>query len=164
MRSIKLLHVCCEYMCKIMNSLGGQDSRRIPIRQRALHPSMVGYLDIADTSSSDPGQSGTLSPWCDMSSLYFDDSLYENKMHYKIAKYLEKYPLNDDEEELRIICKDEEEYNSVLDALFKYGDGKLKMSGVSNNPMEIIVEKDPRDNYRKFDEENFLFNKSNGEE
>ena len=31
-------------------------------------------------------------------------------------------------------------------------ENKLKMYGVSNNPMEIIVEKDPRENYRKFDE------------
>ena len=36
------------------NSLGGNDARRIPIRQRTLHPSMVGWLDLADSSSSDP--------------------------------------------------------------------------------------------------------------
>lgn len=153
------------YSKKGPNSLGNTDNRRIPIRQRSLHPSMIGYLDIADTSSSDPGQSGSLSPWCDMKSMYFDESLYENKMHYKIAKYLEENPIGDDEE-ICIKCDNNEQYNSVLDALFKYGEGKLKMSGVSNNPMEIIVEKDPRDNYRKFDEESFLYNKdeNNGEE
>ena len=37
-----------------MNSLGNNDGRRIPIRQRILHPSMLGTIDIADTSSSDP--------------------------------------------------------------------------------------------------------------
>lgn len=137
------------------NALGANDSRRIPIRQRALHPTMLGYIDIADTSSSDPGQSGSLSPYCDMKSLYFDDSLYENEMHFKIAKYLDEHPLDDDHEELCIRCDTEEQYNSILDALFKAGEGKLKISGTSNNPMEIVVEKDPRDGYRQFDE-NFL--------
>lgn len=141
-----------KYSKKGPNSLGANDGRRIPIRQRILHPSMLGYIDIADTSSSDPGQSGSLSPYCNMNSLYFDDSLYENEMHYKISKYLDENPLDDDYEELRIICDNEKEYNDTLDALFKAGENKLKMYGVSNNPMEIIVEKDPRENYRKFDE------------
>jgi hypothetical protein len=146
------------------NSLGANNDRRIPIRQRVLHPSMLGRIDIVDTSSSDPGQSGSLSPYCDMDSLYFDNSLYENEMHYKIAKYLDENPLGDDYEELRIVCDSEEEYNSVLDALFKAGEDKLKMSGVSNNPMEIIVEKDPRDNYRKFDESQLMSEESREEE
>ena len=137
------------------NSLGGNDQRRIPIRQRSLHPSMLGYVDCAETSSSDPGQGGSLSPYCDMQSLYFDDSLYENEMHYKITKYLDEHPLEDDHEEIRICCDDENQYNSTLDALFKYAEGKIKISGTSNNPMEIVVERDPRSGYRKFDE-NFL--------
>lgn len=139
------------------NALGANDSRRIPIRQRALHPTMLGYMDIADTSSSDPGQSGSLSPYCDMKSLYFDDSLYENEMHYKIAKYLDEYPLDDDSEEIVIKCDNEEQYNSILDALFKAGENKIRIYGTSNNPMEIVIEKDPREGYRQFDE-NFLMN------
>lgn len=142
------------------NSLGNNDNRRIPIRQRSLHPSMIGRIDLADSSSSDPGQSMALSPWCEMDSMYFDNSLYENEMHFKISKYLDENPLGDDEEELRITCDNEAEYNATLDALFRYGDGKLKMYGVSNNPMEIIVEKDPRDDYRKFDE-NMLMEDTN---
>ncbi len=134
------------------NSLGGQDARRIPIRQRQLHPTMLGYIDIADTSSSDPGQSGSLSPFCDVHSMYFDDSLYENQMHYKIAQYLDECPLPDDWEELRIVCDSEQEYNATLDALFRAGEGKIQIYGTSNNPMEIVVEKDPREGYRKFDE------------
>lgn len=139
------------------NALGANDSRRIPIRQRTLHPSMLGWLDLADSSSSDPGQSASLSPYCDMKSMYFDESLYENEMHYKISKYLDEYPLDDDHEELRIICDNEREYNNILNALFKASENKIKIFGTSNNPMEIVVEKDPREGYRKFDE-NFLMN------
>jgi hypothetical protein len=134
------------------NALGNNDARRIPIRQRSLHPSMLGWLDVASSSSSDPGQSGDLSPYCEMKSMYFDDSLYENEMHYKIAKYLDEYPLDDDHEEIVIKCDNEDQYNATLDALFKASEGKIKISGTSNNPMEIVVEKDPRDDYRKFDE------------
>lgn len=36
------------------NSLGNNDNKRIPPRQRELHPSMLGYIDIAETSNSDP--------------------------------------------------------------------------------------------------------------
>ena len=49
----------------------------------SLHPSMLGRIDLVDNSSSDPGQSTALSPWCDMKSMYFDDSLYENEMHFR---------------------------------------------------------------------------------
>jgi len=140
------------------NSLGANDARRIPTRQRALHPSMVGYLDLADTSSSDPGQSGSLSPYCDMSSMYFDDSLYENEMHYKIAQYLDQMPLPDDYEEIRIQAPGEAEYNAILDSLYRCAKDKVQMFGVRKGPMEVIVEKDPREGYRQFDE-NFLMKK-----
>ena len=91
-----------------------------------------------------------------MKSMYFDDSLYENEMHYKIAKLLDEFPLDDESEELRIVCDSTEEYNSVLDALFHAGEGKFKMYGVTNKPFEIIVEADPTLKYRKFDESNLL--------
>ena len=106
-----------------------------------------------------PGQSGSLSPYCDMKSLYFDDSLYENEMHYKITKYLEEYPLDEESEELVIKCDNETQYNAILDALFRASDSRITMYGTSNNPMEIIVEPDPRLSYRKFDEKFLLDHK-----
>ncbi len=87
-----------------------------------------------------------------MSSMYFDNSLYENEMHFRIAKYLEEHPLDNEWEELSIKCDNEAQYNAVLDALCRASADKFKISGVSNNPMEIIVEKDPREGYRVFDE------------
>lgn len=105
-----------------------------------------------------------LSPWCDMKSMYFDDSLYENEMHYKISKYLDEYPLDEDEEELVIKCDNEKEYNDTLDALCRYGKGKLRMYGVSNNPMEIIVEADPREGYRQFDESVLMEDRSEADD
>jgi len=143
------------------NSLGVNDSRRIPTRQRILHPSMLGYVDISDSSSSDPGQGGSLSPYCDLKSMYFDDSLYENKKHYELAKLLDEFPYEWDGEEFHIQCENDIQYNEVLDKLFEYGKDKIKMYGVSSNPFEIIVDEDPRDKYRKFDEEKFLMKEEN---
>ena len=109
------------------------------------------------------GQGGSLSPFCKMKSLYFDDSLYENQMHYKIAKYLEKYPLKEGEEELSIKCDTEKEYNDILDAMYHFKDGKFRAFGTSRNPMEIIIDEDPRTNYRKFDEKFLLDSKIEGD-
>jgi hypothetical protein len=77
-------------------------------------------------------------------------------MHYKIAKYLDEYPLEANGEEISIKCDNEEQYNSILDALYKYSSDKFKISGTTNNPLEIIIQEDPRLNYRKFDESNLL--------
>lgn len=145
-----------KYTSKGPNALGANDSRRIPVRQRILHPSMLGVVDISETSASDPGRSGSLSPFCDMNSLYFDDKLYENEMHFKISKLLDECPLGDEFEEIHFKCDNADDYNAALDALFKAGDGKFKFYGVSYNPMEIIIERDPRENYRKFDESNLI--------
>ena len=98
-----------------------------------------------------------------MKSLYFDDSLYENEMHYKISKYLDEYPLDDDWEEIRIKCDNETQYNQILDALCLYPQDKIQISGVSNNPMEIVIAEDPRDKYRKFDEKFLIENKEDQE-
>lgn len=138
------------------NSLGNNNSRRIPIRQRTLHPSMCGYLDIAESSASDPGQSPSLSPYCDLHSMYFDDSKYENEMHFKINQYRDECPLDDESEEAKFHCDNEADYNEILNKLYKAAENKFQMSGTPNNPMEIVIEKDPRDNYRVFDESNLM--------
>lgn len=135
------------------NSLGGKSQKRIPVRQRLLHPSMLGYIDISSTSSSEPGQGGDLSPYNDMKSLYFDETLAENEMHFRIKEYLDANPLEGEWEELVIKCDNTEQYNSILDSLYHYGDGKIKIYGTSAEDTEIIVMDDPRLKYRKFNEE-----------
>ena len=97
-----------------------------------------------------------LSPYCNLKSMYFDDSLYENEMHYKLDKLKDEFPLEDDWSEVRIKAANETEYNEILDKLYHYTKDRIRIFGVSNNPMEIIVEKDPRENYRQFDEEKYL--------
>ena len=145
-----------KYTKKGPNSLGGNDMKRIPIRQRLLHPSMMGYIDISASSTTDPGQSGELSPWNDMKSFYFDDSLTENELHFKLNQFYDKHPLDDDWCEVRIKCKDEDSFNKNLDKLVNYTAKQIRIMGTSIDPTEIIVEKDPREGYRKFDESHLV--------
>lgn len=91
-----------------------------------------------------------------MKSFYFDDSLAENELHYKLKKYLDDNPLGDDYEELIIKCDNEQQYNSVLDALYHYTGDKIRIFATSHDDTEIIVEKDPRIDYRQFDEKNLM--------
>jgi len=69
---------------------------------------------------------------------------------------IDEFPAEYEGEEFHIRCRNEIEYNNVLDKLFHYGEDKIRMYGVSNNPFEIIIDDDPRKNYRQFDEEKFL--------
>ena len=120
---------------------------------------MLGYISPAFTSSSEPGQSGDISPWTKMKSFYFDDSLAPNETHYQIATFLNDHPIEEEDpdwEEVYIKCKSEEEYNEVLNKFFSAGENKFKIYAVTNNNTEIIVDADPRDNYRKFDEKNLV--------
>ena len=80
-------------------------------------------------------------------------------MHYKLAQCLKEIPLEEDQEELSIQCRNEEEYNQALDALSKFKAGKIKAFGTSRNPFEIIVEEDPRLKHRHFDESLLLDSK-----
>ena len=84
--------------------------------------------------------------------MYFDDSLYENRLHFKLDQYLKDYPMDDDNEEIIIKANNEEEYNAVLDALCNDAENNFQIFGVSKDPMELIVMKDPREGYRKFNE------------
>lgn len=144
-----------QFTSKGPNSLGVKDTRRIPIRQRLLHPTMLGRIAIDEVGQSDPGRSGSISPYIEMDSLFFDDSLYENALHYRLSKLIDEVD-GDEYESIEFDCNTEDEYNAALDALFRLGEGKVRMFGVTNHQYKIIVEKDPREGYRKFNEEAYL--------
>lgn len=92
--------------------------------------------------------------------MYFDESLYENELHYRLAQYLDELEKDPEEEELRIVCDNVEQYNEMLDRLYRYKRDSIRIFSVPNNPMEIIIEKDPRLKYRKFDESSLMDNVS----
>lgn len=65
-----------KYTSKGPNSLGGKDPRRIPSRNRDVHPSHLGIFDINVCGSSDPGLSGVITPFAKVSGMHFS-SEYE---------------------------------------------------------------------------------------
>lgn len=136
------------------NALGIHDTRRVSIRIRVRHPSALAVTDTTDVGQSDPGRSGSISPYVKMDSMMFDNSLYENEKHYTLAQMARNLDTWFDGEidELIIDCDDEELYNNSLDILFHMNENKVSMWGVTGDPLQIIVEKDPRENHRKFDE------------
>lgn len=105
------------------------------------------------------GRSGLLSPFSKMDSLYFDNSLYENEMHYKISNILDEMGNNGEYDELCIKCDNCDEFNEILDKLYHMKNDSIKFYGTTRDPYEIIIDPDPRDKYRKFDEDKYLMNK-----
>lgn len=53
------------------NSLGNKNSRNIAAKYRAPHPSHIGKIDLNFCSSSDPGLTNYISPFCETEGLYF---------------------------------------------------------------------------------------------
>jgi hypothetical protein len=95
------------------NSLGRTDTHRITFNQRQLHPSMMGIIDLLDISK-DVGQSGTISPWADISKISdIDVNKYPN-VKYDLYKFNEEeFPLPG----VRFNAKNIVEYNAILDRL-----------------------------------------------
>ena len=54
------------------NSLGRMDKHKINFTQKQLHPSMIGMVDLLE-SSKDVGQSGMISPWANIDTLLSND-------------------------------------------------------------------------------------------
>jgi hypothetical protein len=82
----------CKVTRKGSNSLGNKSQRSISKRQRDIHYSMLGYVDVSSSSSSDPGQSLELSPFCKLHSFVFDESLEPNSFRPEWYKYLNEVP------------------------------------------------------------------------
>lgn len=62
-----------RYTIKGPNALGSNNSNNINNKYRGLHPSFLGRLDINVCSTSDPGSTGVITPFCKTSGLFFDD-------------------------------------------------------------------------------------------
>ena len=79
-------------------------------------------------------------------------------MHYHINEILNELDAEEptDRDCIYIDAKDEEEFNNALNKMYNFSTGKLQFTGVMDTPTEIVVEKDVREKYRKFNEDQFL--------
>ena len=95
------------------NSLGRLDKHKIGFIQRQLHPSMIGLVDLLE-SSKDVGQSGMISPWADTSIISDTDINKYPNIKYELFQFvLDNFP----EPALRFEASNLEEYNRILDNL-----------------------------------------------
>lgn len=109
---IRELHGVATHVNIAPNSLGRVDKHKVSISHRQLHPSMIGIIDLMD-STKDVGQTGTISPWADITVLSeFDINKYPN-IKYDLFNFIrERFPVA-----LQFNCKNITEYNNILDRL-----------------------------------------------
>ena len=101
------------------NSLGRLDTHKINFMHRQLHPSVIGQIDLLD-SSKDVGQSGMISPWSETSTVYQisdeDRTKYPN-IKYDLYKFIcDEFP----NPAIRFNVNSLEEYTRLLDHLVRF--------------------------------------------
>ena len=101
------------------NSLGRLDTHKINFMHRQLHPSVIGQIDLLD-SSKDVGQSGMISPWSENSTVYQisdeDRTKYPN-IKYDLYKFIcDEFP----NPAIRFNVNSLEEYTRLLDHLVRF--------------------------------------------
>ena len=104
----------CELREHTPNSLGRVDKHKITFTQRQLHPTMIGLVDLFE-SSKEVGQSGIISPWADLTE--FSDKDDKNKfpnIKYELFDFIKN---NFDCEMVTFNANTIEEFNEVLDQL-----------------------------------------------
>lgn len=90
------------------------DSRTVTAERRGLHPSQLGVFDINVCSSSDPGLTNVLSPFCETDGLYFKGAPPEpESFRYNFIKEFGNY----DEENSPVVIIDPVKYNAVLNSV-----------------------------------------------
>lgn len=95
------------------NSLGRLDKHRIGFGQRQLHPSMLGVIDLLE-SSKDVGQSGMISPWADLSQMNESNDTRFPNVKYELYKFItSEFP----EPAITLNCDNIDEFNEIMDKL-----------------------------------------------
>lgn len=95
------------------NSLGRVDKHKINFVQRQLHPSMMGIVDLLE-SSKDVGQSGMISPWADTSMLSDTNVNKYPNIKFDLFQFIcDEFP----DPTLTFDCDNIVDYNRMLDKL-----------------------------------------------
>lgn len=120
-----------KYTKKGPNSLGRLDNHKINFAHRQLHPSMIGQVDLLD-STKDVGQSGMISPWADVSTISDVDTNKYPNIKYDLFRFIqEEFP----NPAVRFHCDNIKEYNNILDRLVWHAymnvDFKVNSEGVA---------------------------------
>lgn len=125
------------------HSAGSKNKNSVGVTYRGLHPSYIGYIDMTVCGNSDPGTSGTLSPYSDMKGFYFDDS--DEPDNYKFNFIHRTRELLDEEGINSIIIHfdTKEDYYKSLKELREFTENNIKISATSRvKEYEVVLEKE----------------------
>lgn len=102
-----------HYVNTSPNSLGRLDKHKIGFNQRQLHPSMIGVVDLLE-SSKDVGQSGMISPWADLSKMSETNINKYPNIKFELFNFIcDEFP----NPVLRFNTDNIIDYNNILDKL-----------------------------------------------
>ena len=110
---IRELHGVANHVKITPNSLGRIDKHKINLVQRQLHPSMIGLVDLLQ-SSKDVGQSGMISPWADTAMLFEADVNKYPNIKFDLFQFIcQEFG----DPVLTFDCDNIVDYNRILDKL-----------------------------------------------
>lgn len=129
---IRELHGVATHVNIAPNSLGRVDKHKVGIAHRQLHPSMIGIVDLLD-STKDVGQTGMISPWADVSILSESDVNKYTNIKYELFDFIrQRFPMT-----LHFNANTVEEYNRVLDRLVMFSRIDINPAGILNVGEEL---------------------------
>lgn len=138
-----------KFTTKGPNSLGANNANNIGIRYRDIHPSFLGKIDILVCGNSDPGTSGTLSPFAEMESLYFNNDNEPDDWYYKFCKRMQEIYEKENVNYIQIDFDSATDFYNTLEEMRKMGN-ECEIHGTSREgKLEIVVEKDTSDDKNK---------------
>ena len=138
--------IALKWTYKGVSGLGESSNNSVPDIFRAVHISHLGRLDLDSSSNTDPGVSGTLSPFCKLYDGYFSDYQEPNFWEKEFGEVLNEYfkarkLIEPIEFEEKVLGKDMTEEKSKLDETLTLMEQLIKP----------ILYVDEHENFRKSD-------------
>lgn len=138
-----------KYTNKGPHSAGSKNKKSIGVNYRGLHPSFIGYIDMTVCGNSDPGTSGTLVPYSDMNSFYFDDNNEPENFGIEFIKDMENILNEDGISAIKISFENKEDYFSILNNLHLFINDGIKVSCTSREHNYDVILEDDEDMEKK---------------
>ena len=132
-----------KYTNKGPHSAGAKNKNSIGVNYRGLHPSYIGYIDMTVCGNSDPGTSGTLSPYSDMKSLYFDDSDEPDNYRFEFMKFMKSILKEEGVTGIILDFDSKQDWYNMMNYAREFADNGIKVSGTSReHNYDVVLEKD----------------------
>ena len=132
-----------KWTTKGPHSAGAKNKNSVGITYRGLHPSFIGYIDMTVCGNSDPGTSGTLSPYSDMKGFYFDDSDEPDNYKFDFIKRTRELLREDGVESIVINFETKEDYYRLLKEMREFTENNVKVSYTSRiKEYEVVLEEE----------------------